>query len=535
MKANPSATYWFYLLRLWRDDLLTLWQSTATGRQHIVFRLVLVALLVHLLPAAPLAIGQTAGNPPTIVARPTQPSSFLKAPGSEQVLLTSTLYLPLILKPAVPVSLVPLGAAWKYLDNGSDQGSAWRAIAFDDSSWPAGPAQLGYGDGDEATVVGYGPDPNQKYITTYFRGAFNIADPADYKMLDLKLLRDDGAVVYLNGQEIARSNLPAGVVAYTTLASTAIGGADESTQYHYSISPTLLVAGVNVLAVEIHQVAPASSDLSFDLALTGTPSNAVRFAVIGDYGSRDQNELNVANLVKSWNPDFIVTVGDNNYPRGESSTIDQSIGQYYADYIYPYLGAYPSTATVNRFFPSLGNHDWETPGAQPYLDYFTLPGNERYYEVTQGPLHLFAIDSDPREPDGITSSSVQAQALQLGLSASTACWKVVFFHHAPYSSAQHGSNTTLQWPFQAWGADMVLAGHDHTYEHVLVNGFPYFVNGAGGAGLYQFNTPIAGSVVRYNATHGAMWATATQTALTFEFIATDGALVDTSTLQGGCG
>ncbi|MFZ1281825.1 MAG: hypothetical protein WAR59_13380, partial [Ignavibacteriaceae bacterium] len=66
----------------------------------------------------------------------------------------------------------------------------------------------------------------------------------------------------------------------------------------------------------------------------------VKFAAIGDYGLAGENELAVANLVKGWNPDFIVTLGDNNYPLGADSTIDQNIGQYYHDYIYPYKGTY---------------------------------------------------------------------------------------------------------------------------------------------------------------------------------------------------
>src|SRR3954470_12598916 len=120
-----------------------------------------------------------------------------------------------------------------------------------------------------------------------------------------------------------------------------------------------------------------------------TPSST-RFAVIGDYGSSYPftPEADVAALVHSWNPDFIATLGDNNYPTGSAATIDANIGQYYQDYIYPYTGGYGggSPTGANRFFPSLGNHDWgdtspNPAGDQPYLDYFTLPGNERYYSV----------------------------------------------------------------------------------------------------------------------------------------------------------
>ena len=142
---------------------------------------------------------------------------------------------------------------------------------------------------------------------------------------------------------------------------------------------------------------------SFTVSAAATAGDVARFAVIGDYGAGGPSEADVAALVKSWNPDFVITVGDNNYDEGEASTIDTNIGQYYHDFIFPYQGTYGAGATVNRFFPSLGNHDWETTVGglpQPYLDYFTLPGNERYYEFTWGPVHFMAIDSDGGEPDG---------------------------------------------------------------------------------------------------------------------------------------
>ena len=255
-------------------------------------------------------------------------------------------------------------------------------------------------------------------------------------------------------------------------------------------------------------------------------ASTIRFAVIGDFGIAGQPEADVANLVKSWNPDFITTVGDNNYPSGGALTIDQNIGQYYHDFIYPYAGSYGAGATANRFFPVPGNHDWYTPNAQPYLDYFTLPNNERYYDFVQGPVHFFMLDSDANEPDGITSASTQASWLQNRLAASTSKWKLVYLHHAPYSSAWHGSQTTLQWSFQAWGATAVLAGHDHSYERILKNGFPYFVNGLGGASPYLFGLPISGSQVRYSADYGAMRVSASDEFIAFEFINRAGAIID---------
>jgi hypothetical protein len=280
---------------------------------------------------------------------------------------------------------------------------------------------------------------------------------------------------------------------------------------------------------------PITSKSALSLSQIDAQTSEIRLAVIGDYGSGDKNEAAVANLVKSWKPDFIITVGDNNYPAGLASTIDRNIGQFYHDFIYPYQGSYGAGATYNRFFPTVGNNDWNTPGAEPYFDYFTLPGNERYYDFTWGPVHFFALHSDSHEPDGISMDSTQAAWLQRKLAASTSCWKLVYFHHSPFSSSSnHGSNRTLQWPFQAWGADAVLTGHDHTYERFLKNGFPYFVNGLGGNGRYDFGTPVAGSQVRYNGNYGAMRITASQTAITYQFINVENTLIDTYSQSGSC-
>jgi acid phosphatase type 7 len=181
------------------------------------------------------------------------------------------------------ITLVASGSSWKYLDKGSNQATAWRAVSFDDSSWPSGPAQLGYGDGDEATVLGFGPDANNKFVTTYFRRSFNVADPSIFTGLSLQVMRDDGAVVYLNGAEVWRNNMPAGGVTFTTLASAAIAGADESTFLQAAISPTLLVSGNNVIAVEIHQSGGTSTDISFDLRLIASDSSSVPAVTRGPY------------------------------------------------------------------------------------------------------------------------------------------------------------------------------------------------------------------------------------------------------------
>ena len=261
-------------------------------------------------------------------------------------------------------------------------------------------------------------------------------------------------------------------------------------------------------------------------------ASEVTIAAIGDYGRAGPDEAAVAELVRSWHPDFVITMGDNNYDRGEAETIDENVGRYYRDFIHPYRGRYDTGGTENRFFPALGNHDWRTSDLEPYLEYFTLPGNERYYDVRWGPVHAFAIDSDDEEPDGRDSDSIQARWLRGALAQSDAPWKLVYLHHAPYSSSEHGSTEVLQWPFATWGANAVLAGHDHIYERIGRDGISYFVNGLGGhPNTYEIDSPVAGSRVRFNQSHGAMRIHATESRIVFEFVTVEGKVVDRVELE----
>ncbi len=177
------------------------------------------------------------------------------------------------------VDLVAQGSVWDYLVTDAEpapdaQGNTWRDPLFV-YSWPSGPAQLGYGDGDEATVIGYGDNGvNNKNITTYFRHTFNVKEKNNYlDSLSLSVVRDDGAVVYLNGTEVQRYNMPTGPITWNTLASDGVGGTEESKwQEPLGLDPSLLVDGTNTLAVEIHQYAPGSSDISFNLELKAVGS-----------------------------------------------------------------------------------------------------------------------------------------------------------------------------------------------------------------------------------------------------------------------
>jgi hypothetical protein len=231
-------------------------------------------------------------------------------------------------------------------------------------------------------------------------------------------------------------------------------------------------------------------------------------------------------LLHGWQPDLILTVGDNNYPSGSAETIDANIGQYYAAYIAPYQGNYGAGASENRFFPILGNHDIYTDGGQPFFDYFTLPGNERYYEFQRGPVHFFALNSDPSEVDGVGRSSTQAAWLRQGLADSTARWQIVYMHVPPYSSGIESDIAWMRWPFAEWGADLLLAGHEHFYERLDVDGIPLLINGIGGGAVYPFTEINPRSQVRFNADYGALLVTASEDHLTSEFYTRSGVLID---------
>jgi len=264
--------------------------------------------------------------------------------------------------------------------------------------------------------------------------------------------------------------------------------------------------------------------------------DTIQFVVIGDYGLAGPSLEAVSTMIHDWNPDFIITTGDNNYPHGSDRTIDENIGQYFHDFIYPYVGEYGDGAETNRFFPSLGNHDFDSRKGKHYLDYFELPGNERYYDFVRGPVHFFVLNSNVREKDGFRDDSVQGEWFQEQIAASETPWQIVYFHHAPYSSAlERGPSFAMRWPFAEWGIDAVFSGHDHFYERIEVDGIVYFVNGIGITDyIYEIEEePIAESQAQYNETAGAQLVTATECEITFDFYSIeDGStLIDSYTMN----
>ena len=166
-------------------------------------------------------------------------------------------------------TVVSAGSTWRFWDAGTAPGTAWFLPIFDDSAWASGPAPLGFGDPHIATAVNGGPD-GARHPTTWFRLFFALDDPASVRDASVDLMLDDGAVVFLNGQEAVRSNLPDGEVAPETLALGSIGPPNETTFFRYPLDPSLLQEGDNLLAIEVHQAAPTSSDLTLDVRLVVT-------------------------------------------------------------------------------------------------------------------------------------------------------------------------------------------------------------------------------------------------------------------------
>lgn len=182
----------------------------------------------------------------------------------------SNTYLPFLLRAGFGLAsgdtvLYGTNTGWKYSSTGSLPASDWFSPTFNDGAWATGNAPLGYGEGGEGTVISYGSSSSSKYITYYFRKAINVSNAASFSTLSTDLYLDDGAVIYLNGREVARYNMPSGTISNTTLASTATDGELKT----ITLDPRMLVNGTNVIAVEVHQTNASSSDLFFSMALYG--------------------------------------------------------------------------------------------------------------------------------------------------------------------------------------------------------------------------------------------------------------------------
>lgn len=273
------------------------------------------------------------------------------------------------------------------------------------------------------------------------------------------------------------------------------------------------------------------------------------FAVIGDYGYNafdpscaDQVSKLVSEFEKKFTSSkeqfFILTTGDNNYNNGSCTTIEDNTYALYSSYFEHGNCVEPQSTTSFspqsmttqdehsiRFYPSLGNHDWDTfknaNASLPYFQYFNYlsklrggPNGQYYaYRPANGSVEFFALNSNLRPDAGAAWEkdlyAKQRSWIQSALKNSTAIHKIVFFHHAPFSTSRRDAIAPwMDLPFQEWGATAVFNGHHHTYERID-RGIPYIINGLGGNPfVYDIaddcDSLETGSAVRYNAAHGAM-------------------------------
>jgi len=253
-------------------------------------------------------------------------------------------------------TLIATNSVWKYFASGREPAPNWASRDYADASWPEGPAQFGYGDGDESTVLTFGPNPESRYITTYFRGTVILPNPAEFNQITLRVLRDDGVAVHLNGNEVFRNNLPAEPLRYETLAGSNVVGSSERTYYTASFPAGRLLDFTNVVAVEIHQASPQSVDLSFDMEMTASDANQ---RTRGPYLQLGRTNSAVVRWRTAIPTDTLGRCGTNQ---------DELSIQYYdaaliTDHVIPWTGLQPDT----RYFYTVGSS-----GAENLNEYFSL-------------------------------------------------------------------------------------------------------------------------------------------------------------------
>ncbi|HOP97341.1 MAG TPA: lamin tail domain-containing protein [Verrucomicrobiota bacterium] len=211
--------------------------------------------------AYPFQLSWTA-NPPgyrTIKAVATDSEGRVSEPATVNVFVQQSLVNPV---------LFPAGAEWKYRDNGIEQPPDWKQPWFPDADWPSGPGRFGFNNGNTGfgTLLSYGPNPGNRYRTYYFRKTFVVPTLVGMTGVRLEVQRDDGVAVYLNGNPVYRNNLPPGELSYSQLATNATD--NGATWLSADLPVGVLSNGINVIAAEVHQSSPSSSDLVFDMRLT---------------------------------------------------------------------------------------------------------------------------------------------------------------------------------------------------------------------------------------------------------------------------
>jgi tartrate-resistant acid phosphatase type 5 len=297
--------------------------------------------------------------------------------------------------------------------------------------------------------------------------------------------------------------------------------------FKYSRANTKFMQGLSILIILFSWIGvqPAQPVQANDTAF---------FAVITDFGTLDSTQASVATMVDSWNPEFIVTAGDNwqqslmDSP-GTTNSYENAVGNFYGAGAVSLGRTQNDYVSTGNFWPIKGNHDYSA-GPGRFEQYFNYPpyvehsGNASFYEFVRGPVHFFMMDSGAllaSPPDLAT----QRAWLESAVDASTAAWKIVLFHKPAYTGGVHADNTEMRWNYADWGVDFVIAGHVHIYERILQDGVRYFTAGVA-SGSTRTGTQEGEF---YYSGSGAMRVNASDTSITLEYIAVNGAVIDSFT------
>jgi hypothetical protein len=290
--------------------------------------------------------------------------------------------------------ILPRNSTWKYNDTGIYPGDSWNTKIYDDSHWQEGFGELGFGDGGESTILDFGVDDQNKHISYYFRHEFEIQNPESFSELALDMLHDDGAVVYLNGMEVFRYNMPSGDVYPETVALTGVGGDDENRYFRHFIQQGSLVSGHNLIAVEIHQNQGASSDLGFDLGLLGMIQNGVDTLYYED--SQMTLKLSAETSIKAisspveLNPRIQICI--NEFMASNQGTYTDEYGEN-EDWVELYNSGENGVDLSGFYFTDdpMEPTKWQIPSVDPEITTVNSKDHILFFadnDTTQGPLHL---------------------------------------------------------------------------------------------------------------------------------------------------
>lgn len=258
------------------------------------------------------------------------------------------------------------------------------------------------------------------------------------------------------------------------------------------------------------------------------------WAMFGDSGEEDyiSDTVAVATAVKAFNPEFIIHMGDTNYPSGAASGLQDNLLKHYYSYI------------QENFYAAFGNHDLETEYGEPLR--LALPmvneaigdtqayANQLWYSFSRGPVRFFVLNSGTGEGDTNIDVAAQEAWLSEQIAASESEWNVVVLHRPPYTSDEtHSTGSALfRLGYASMGADIVISAHAHNYERIQVDGLTYLVCGLGGALKRDFiKAPVEGSQFRYNTKNGYLQCHATEDKLQISLVTVDGDVIDRVTLE----